>query len=114
MPLSVLSALVRLGVSAFIATHARSGGATGPADRRIAGDVPPPARGTGNRQWPYQSAPEARPSRNIGAASSDMASLPRPTVAKLSEFWIASFVLAAAILVSVAIQGGFPFGIGIR
>jgi hypothetical protein len=34
--------------------------------------------------------------------------LPRP-----SQFWLVFFVLAAAVLVSAIVHGGFMFGIGI-
>jgi len=39
---------------------------------------------------------------------------PPPTLPKLSQFWVACFVLAAAVLVSALLQGGFTFDIGNR
>ena len=37
----------------------------------------------------------------------------RPTLPKPSQFWLAFFVLAAAVLVSAIPHGGFMFEIGI-
>ena len=37
----------------------------------------------------------------------------RPTLPRPSQFWFACFVLAAAVLVSAIVHGGFMFGIGI-
>ena len=36
----------------------------------------------------------------------------RPTLPRPSQFWVACFVLAAAVLVSAIVHGGFTFGIG--
>ena len=37
----------------------------------------------------------------------------RPTLPRPSQFWVACFVLAAAVLVSAIVHGGVTFGIGI-
>ena len=37
----------------------------------------------------------------------------RPTLSRPSQLWLACFVLAAAVLVSAIVHGGFTFGLGI-
>ena len=119
LPLSVISVLVRLGLDPWEEAGRLSSLSSREAIEQLArliAELPAMVR-------PLQEAraiadglvgllPKHAP---IGTSAPQVRKEPRyraPALPKLSAFWVACFALAAAVLVSAAIRGGFPFGIG--
>ena len=121
MPLSVISALTRLGLDPWQEAGRLSSLSNREAVEQFASLI---AEIPGN----------SRPSREAREIASGLVHLlPKPnssptsalqvqiresyhnaslTVPKLSQYWVACFVLAAAALVIALLHGAFPFGIG--
>ena len=120
MPLSVLSALVRLGLDPWEeAGRLSSLPAPEAADQlaRLIAELPKMSRPLQEARAIAEGLVGLLPERGPGGTLAPQVQIrPRyraPALAKLSEFWIACFVLAEAILISAIIHGGFPFGIKI-
>ena len=119
LPLSVISVLVRLGLDPWEEAGRLSSLSSREAIEQLArliAELPAMVR-------PLQEAraiadrlvgllPKHAP---IATSAPQVRNQPRyraPALPKLSAFWVACFALAAAVLVSAAIHGGFRFGIG--
>ena len=121
MPLSVISALTRLGLDpweeAGRLSSLRNGEAVEQLARLIA-ELPGKPGPLGQARKIASGLVPLLPKHNSDPRSALQVQIrpryrrPVPTLPKLSEFWIACFVLAAAALVSALFHGGFPFGIG--
>jgi hypothetical protein len=121
MPLSVISALTRLGLDPWDEAGRLSSLRNREAVEQLARLI---AELPGNFH-PLREAREIAstlvpllPNHNSSPTSALQVQI-RPryckallTLPKLSQFWVACFVLAAAAVVSALLHGGFPFGIG--
>jgi hypothetical protein len=120
MPLSVLSALVRLGLDPWEEAGRLSSLRTREAVEQLArliAELPELSRPLQEARAIAKGLIGLLPKHGPGGTSAPQVQIrPRyraPALAKFSEFWVAWFVLAAAILISAVIHGGFPFGIKI-
>lgn len=119
VPLSVLSALTRVGVDPWEEAGRLSSLATPEAVEQLArliSEVP----------GLFRSLPEARemagiligllPRHDASRVSTAQIQIrprfPKPRLPRASSYWVVCCVLAAAALLSVLAHGGFPFGIG--
>jgi hypothetical protein len=122
MPLSVISALTRLGLDPW----EEAGRLSSLPNRevveqlaRLIAELPGNSRPLGEAREIASGLVLLLPKHNSSPASPPQVQIrpryrrPAPTLLKLSQFWVACFVLAAAALVSALLDGGFPFGIGI-
>jgi hypothetical protein len=118
MPLSVISVLTRLGLDPWQEASRLSSLGNREAVEQFARLI---AEIRGNSR-PSREAREIAsglvpllPKHNSSPTSARQAQI-RPRyhrpAPKLSQFWVACFVLAAAALVSTLLHGAFPFGIG--
>jgi hypothetical protein len=120
MPLSVISALARLGLDPWEEAGRLSSLHNGEAAEQLArliAEVPGASRRLREAREiaddlvlllpRYDSSPTS-PQIQVCLRYRKLA----PTLPKLSQFWVAFFVIAAAALVSALLHGGFPFGIG--
>lgn len=121
MPLSVISALTRLGLDPW----EEAGRLSSLSDReaveqlaRLIADLPGHAhclRGTREIAGGLVSLLPERSSNPARSPSSQTQIRPRfwpRSFPKLSQLWVACFVLSAAVLLSAVVHHGFPFGIG--
>jgi len=120
MPLSVISALTRLGLDpwqeAGRLSSLRNGEAVEQLARLIA-ELPGNCRPLGEAREIASGLVLMLPKLNSSPTSPQVQirlryGRPALTLPKLSQFWIACFVIAALVLVSGLLHGGFPFGIG--
>jgi hypothetical protein len=120
MPLSVISALTRLGLDpwkeAGRLSSLHNGEAAGQLARLIA-EVPGASRRLGEAREIANGLVLLLPNYASGPMSPQVQICLRyrrlvPTFPKPSQFWVACLVIAAAALVSGLLHGGFPFGIG--
>ena len=120
MPLSVISALTRLGLDpreeAGRLSSLRNGEAVEQLARLIA-ELPGNCRPLGEAREIADELVLLLPEYDSSPTSPQVQIClryrrPAPTLPKLSQSWIAFFVIAAAVLVSALLHGGFPFGIG--
>jgi len=121
MPLSVISALTRLGLDPWQeAGRLSSLGNLEAVEQfaRLIAEIPGNSRPSREAREIASGLVPLLPKHNSSSTSAlqvqtrlsyHKASL---TVPKLSQFWVACFVLAAAVLVSALLHGAFPFGIG--
>jgi len=119
MPLSVISALTRLGLDPW-----REAGRLSSLSNREA--IEQLARLIAELPGLFRSLSEAReiadrliqllPRRDIDRKSTPQVQIrlcyPRPALSTTSQLWVVCLVLAAAVLVSAFLHGGLPFGIG--
>lgn len=119
IPVSVISALTCLGLDPWKEADRLSSLSTREAAEqlaRLAAEIP----------GMYRSLREAReradclvrllpkhdPNRISASQVQIRLSFRRASHPRLFQFWVACFVLVAALLVSALVHGGFPFGIG--
>jgi hypothetical protein len=121
MPLSVISALTRLGLDPW----EEAGRLSSLRDREAVEQLARLIAELPGNSHPLREAREIAstlvpllPNHNSSPTSALQVQI-RPryckallTLPKLSQFWVACFVLAAAAVVSALLHGGFPFGIG--
>lgn len=121
MPLSVISALTRLGLDPWQeAGRLSSLGNLEAVEQfaRLIAEVPGKPRPSREAREIASGLIPLLPKHNSSPTSALQVQI-RPsyykaslTLLKLSQFWVACFVLAAAALVSALLHGTFPFGIG--
>ena len=119
VPLSVLSALTRVGVDPWNEAGRLSSLARAEAVEQLARLITEvPGR--------FRSLPEARemagslvnllPRHDASPVSTAQIKIrsrfPKPRLPRASSFWVVCFVFAAAALLSALVHSGFPFGIG--
>jgi hypothetical protein len=121
MPLSVISALTRLGLDPWQeASRLSSLGNREAVEQfaRLIAEIPGNSRPSREAREIASGLVPLLPKHNSSPRSTLQVQIrprygrPAPTLPKLSQFWVACFVLAAAALVSALLHGGFPFGIG--
>ena len=118
MPLSVISA--RLGLDPWEEASRLSSLHNGEAVEQLArliAELPGSSRRLGEAREIADGLVLLLPKHDSSPASRQVQIClryrrPAPTLPKLSQFWVACFVLAAAALVSALLHGGFPFGTG--
>jgi len=120
IPLSMISALTRLGLDPWQESGRLSSLSSREAVEQLArliAEIPgifrPAWRGTRNCRWPDWSTPKHDNSRASAPQVQIRPRYSRPTLPRPSQFWVACFVLAAAVLLNAVAHGGFTFGIGI-
>jgi len=120
IPLSTISALTRLGLDPWqeagrISSLSRCEAVEQLA--RLIAEIPGISRSLGEAQEISDRLVGLLPKHDDSrAATQDVQIHPRysgPTLPRPWQFWLACFVLAAAVLVSAIVHGGFMFGIGI-
>jgi hypothetical protein len=121
IPLSVISALTRLGLDpweeAGRLSSLRNREAVEQLARLIA-ELPGNSRPLGQARGIASGLVPLLPKHNSNPTSAPQVQIrpryrrPAPTLPKLSQFWVACFVIAAAALASALLHGAFPFGIG--
>ena len=118
VPLSVISALTRLGLDPWQEAGRLSSLSNREAVEQLARLIA--------ELGLFRSLSEAReiadrliqllPRRDIDRKSTPQVQIRlcylRPTLSTTSQLWVACLVLAAAVLVSAFLHGGLPFGIG--
>jgi hypothetical protein len=119
MPLSMISALTRLGLDPWQEAGRLSSLSNREAVEQLArliAELPGILRPLDEARKIAGGLVQCLPTRDASRTPASQLqirpryrrrALPRP-----SQFWIACFVLAAAALVSVIVHGGFPFGFG--
>ena len=121
MPLSVISALTRLGLDPWEEAGRLSSLRNGEAVEQLArlvAELPGNFRPLGEATEIAGGLIPLLPKHNPSPTSALQVQIrpgyhrPAPTLAKLSQFWVACFVIAAVVLVSGLLHGWFPFGIG--
>jgi hypothetical protein len=121
MPLSVLSALTRLGLDPWEEADRLSSLRNREAVEQLArliAELPGNSRPLAETRGIASGVVPMLPKHNFSATPPPQVQIrprycrPAPTLPKLSQFWVACFVLAAAALVSALFHGAFPFGIG--
>jgi hypothetical protein len=119
IPLSVISVLVRLGLDPWEEAGRLSSLGTREAGEQLArliAELPGMFRPLRDARAIADALIGLLPKHDPGGTSAPQVQVrPRyrvPALPKPSPFWIACFVLAAAVLVSAVIHGGLPFGIG--
>ena len=119
VPLSVLSALTRVGVDPWAEAGRLSSLAQPEAVEQL-------ARLISELPGHFRSLPEARdmagglvdllPRHDVPRVSTAQIQIsprfPKPRLPRASSFWVVCFVFAAAALLSALAHGGLPFGIG--
>jgi hypothetical protein len=120
IPLSVISALTRLGLDPWQEADRLSSLSRREAVEqlsRLIAETPGIFRPLGETREIADGLVGLLPKHdNRGAATPQVqirARYSRPTLPRPSQFWVTCFVLAAAVLVSAIVHGGFSFGIGI-
>jgi hypothetical protein len=119
IPLSVISALARLGLDPREETGRLSSLSNREAVEQLArliAEVPGSFRPLGEARALADGLVGLLPKHDPGRTSAPQVQIrPRygaPALPKSSQFWVVCFVLAAAALVTAIVHGGFPFGIG--
>jgi hypothetical protein len=119
IPLSVISALTRLGLDPREEAGRLSSLSTGEAGEQLArliAELPGLFRPLGEAREIATDLVKLLPACEASRASAPQVQIgPRyriPTLPKPSQLWVICFVLGAAALVSAIAHGGFPFGIG--
>lgn len=119
VPLSVISALTRLGLDPWEEAGRLSSFSDHEAAEQLArlmADLPGHADHPRDAREIAAGLVSLLPERGSSSPRAPQTQL-RPrfwplAFAKQSQFWVACFVVAAAALVSAVIHNGFPFGIG--
>jgi hypothetical protein len=121
MPLSVISALTRLGLDPWEEADRLSSLGNREAVEQLArliAELPRNSRPLRQARGIASGLVPLLPKHNSSATPPPQVQIhprycrPVPTLPKLSQFWVACFVLAAAALVSALLHGVFPFGVG--
>jgi hypothetical protein len=119
MPLSVISALTRLGLDPWQEAGRLSSLSNREAVEqlgRLIAELPGTLRPSGEAREIAGGLIDLLPTQNANPGSAAQVEvrprLRRPTLPRPSQFWVACFVLAVAVLISALVHGGFPFGIG--
>jgi hypothetical protein len=119
MPLSVISALTRLGLDPREEAgrlSSLSAGEAGEQLARLIAELPGFFRPLGEAREIANGLVTLLPTREETRAAAPQVQIrPRyriPTLPKPTQLWVICFVLGAAVLVSAIAHGGFPFGIG--
>jgi hypothetical protein len=119
IPLSLVSALTRLGLDPWEEAGRLSSLSNREAVEQLArliAEVPSSFRPLGEARVLADGLvgllPRHGPSRTSALQVQIRPRCGAPALPKLSQFWVACFVLAVAALVSAVVHGGFPFGIG--
>jgi hypothetical protein len=120
MPLSVISALTRLGLDPWEEAGRLSSLHNGEAAEQLArliAEVPGASRRLGEAREIADGLVLLLPKYDTSSTSPQVQICLRyrrlaPTLPKLSQFWVVCFVLAVAALATALLHGGFPFGIG--
>ena len=119
MPLSVISALTRLGLDPREEAgrlSSLSAGEAGEQLARLIAELPGLFRPLGEAREIANGLVTLLPTREETRAAAPQVQIrPRyriPTLPKPTQLWVICFVLGAAVLVSAIAHGGFPFGIG--
>jgi len=119
MPLSVISALTRLGLDPW----EEAGRLSSLSDReaaeqlaRLIADLPGHTDRLHDAREIAGDLVSLLPEHGLNSTQSPQTQI-RPrfwprSFPKLSQYWIACFVLTAAVLLSAVLHHGFPFGIG--
>ena len=118
VPLSVISALVRLGLDPWEEAGRLSSLNTREAAEQLArliAELPGICRPLGEAREIADGLVGRLPKHDPGRTAPEVqirTHYRAPKLPKLFQFWIACFVLAAAVLVSAVAHGWFPFRIG--
>jgi hypothetical protein len=121
MPLSIISALTRLGLDPWKEADRLSSLRNREAVEQLArliAELPGNSHPLGEARGIASGLVPLLSKHNFSAAPASQVQIrpryrrPMPTLPKLSQFWVACFVVAAAALVSALFHGAFPFGIG--
>ena len=120
IPLSTISALTRLGLDPWQEAGSLSSLPRREAVEQMArliAEIPGIFRPLGEAREIADRLVGLLPKHDDSRAATQQVQIrprySRPTLPRPSQFWLACFVLAAAVLVSVIVHGGFMFGIGI-
>jgi hypothetical protein len=118
--LSMISALTRLGLDPRQEAHRLSSLSSREAVEQLArliAEIPGIFRPLGEARKIADGLVGLLPKHDDSRASAPQVQIrprySRPTLPQPSQFWVACFVVAAAVLVSAIVRGGFMFGIGI-
>ena len=119
IPLSVISALTRLGLDPWQEAGRLASLSNREAVEQLArlivelpGLFRPLAEARGIADRLIQLLPRDDTDRGSTLQVQIRPSYLRPALSRTSQLWIACLVLAAAVLVSAFLHGGLPFGIG--
>jgi hypothetical protein len=119
IPLSVVSALTRLGLDPREEAGRLSSLSNGEAVEQLArliAEVPGNFRPLGEARVLADGLVGLLPKHGPSPTSAPQVQIRpcngAPPLPKPYQFWVVCFVLAAAALVSAVIHGGFPFGVG--
>jgi hypothetical protein len=120
IPLSMISALIRLGLDPWQEAGRLSSLARREAVEQLArliAEIPGVIRPVGEAREIADRLVGLLPKHDDSRAATPQVQIrprySRPTLPRPTRFWLACFVLAAAVLVSAIVHGGFMFGIGI-
>ena len=120
IPLSMISALTRLGLDPWQESGRLSSLSSREAVEQLArliAEIPGIFRPLGEAREIADGLVGLLPKHDDSRASAPQVQIrprySRPTLPQPSQFWVACFVVAAAVLVSAIVRGGFMFGIGI-
>ena len=115
IPLSTISALTRLGLDPWQEAGRLSSLPRRDAVEQVARlitEIPGIFRPLGEAREIADRLVGLLPKHDDSRAATPQVQI-RPTLPRPWQFWLACFVLAAAVLVSAIVHGGFMFGIGI-
>ena len=120
IPLSMISAITRLGLDPWQEAGRLSSLARSEAVEqltRLIAEIPGIVRPVGEAREIADGLVGLLPKHDASRAVTPQLQIrprySRPTLSRPSQLWLACFVLAAAVLVSAIVHGGFTFGIGI-
>jgi hypothetical protein len=121
MPLSVISALTRLGLDPWEEADRLSSLRNREAVEQLArliAELPTNSRQLAEARGIASGLVPLLPKHKSSATPLPQVQIrplycrPAPMLSKISQFWVACFAIAAAALVSALLHGVFPFGIG--
>ena len=119
VPLSVISALTRLGLDPWQEAGRLSSLSNREAIEQLArliAELPGLFRPLGEAREIADRLIQLLPRHDTDRKSTPQVQIRlcylRPTLSTTSQLWVACLVLAAAVLVSAFLHGGLPFGIG--